>query len=326
VISTHAFRNHRGWLSVGKAIFFRSYLQKKAFTAIILLSLYSCAGDQVVPDDVPNGSGNSAYITKVFDYQYAPGQHASLIPATAKGDEFTGVPWSNGKSFISLGGWGGYIVAGFDHPVSNATGPDLALFTQPSVSSEPGIVYVMADQNQDGQPNDGPWYEIKGSEFENAETIHNYQVTYYKPGPSGYIEWKDNKGKSGTLVPGYQADNWWWSGYGDKSSITFSGVRLPDAYVNTSGTPGVELWMVRTGLFASGYAECYGNNDYNSSLKANLFDISLAVDPSGKPAGLGQISFIKVQSSVFQVAGWLNEISTEISGAADLHLLDKKSF
>ena len=55
-------------------------------------------------------------------------------------------------------------------------------------------------------------------------------------------------------------------------------------------------------------------------------DISNAVDGSGNLANLSKIDFIKVQSGVFQVAGWLNEISTEISGAADLHLLDKDSY
>ena len=84
--------------------------------------------------------------------------------------------------------------------------------------------------------------------------------------------------------------------------------------------------MPRTGLFQFGYAECYDNADYNTLLRANFLDISLAVDAYGKPANLSSVNFIKVQSGVFQSAGWLNEISTEISGAADIHLLDKKSY
>lgn len=326
MITTYALWGCRCWSSVGIPLPVRVFHLKVGFMAIILQALVSCTEEQFVPEETKSTSGQSAFITRVFDYQYAPGQHAYLLPASSKGEDFIGVPWSNGKSFISLGGWGGYIIAGFDHPVSNANGPDIAVFTQPSVASEPGIVYVMADNNMDGLPNDGTWHEIKGSEYNNPETIHNYEVTYFKPGSSGYIDWKDNQGKTGTLVPGFSTDNWWWSGYGDKSSVTFIGQRLPDAYVNTSTTPGTELWMVRSGLFSSGYAECYGNKDYNSSLKANLLDISLAVDPAGKPANLSRVSFIKIQSSVFQVAGWLNEISTEVSGAADVHLLEIKSF
>ena len=293
----------------------------------ILLLVSSCSNSDLnVDNKLAVIAGQSPYISKVFDYQYGPGQHASVFPSTDKGNDFIGEPWTNGKSFTSLGGWGGYITAGFDHAVTNANGPDIAVYTQPSVSSEPGVIYVMADTNNDGLPNDGTWMEIKGSEYGNIETIHNYQVTYYKPAASGYVTWKDNQGKSGSLVPGFSSESWWWSGYGDKSSVAFSGERLPNVYTNTSNDPSVELWLPRTGLFRYGYAECYFNEDYNVKLKANFIDISTAVDADGKPANLAKINFIKVQSSVFQTAGWLNEVSTEISGAADISLLDKKSY
>ena len=102
----------------------------------------------------------------------------------------------------------------------------------------------------------------------------------------------------------------------------FDGVRLPDAYENISTHADTENWVVRSALFSFGYAECYNNLDYNTSLKANLFDISNAVDNAGNKVTLTGIRFIKVQSSVFQVAGWLNEVSTEVSGAADLSLIE----
>ncbi len=293
---------------------------------LVSLILSSCSKDLATDAIGAVTSNQSAYVTKVFDYQYGPGQHANLVLPTEKGKNFVGEPWTNGKTFTSLGGWGGYIVAGFDHPIINTNGSDFAIFTQPSVASEPGVVYVMADSNNDGLPNDGPWLEIMGSEYFHPETTHNYQVTYYKPGTSGYVTWKDNQGKLGELVPGFGADSWWWQGYGDQKSVTFTGERLPDAYQNTSKDPTVELWLPRTGLFRYGYAECYFNEDYNSKLKANFIDISAAVDVTGKPANLTSINFIKVQSSVFQIAGWLNEVSTEISGAADIHLLDKNSY
>lgn len=303
---------------------------KDTFMKVLLLcafiSVSACTNELTDSYSTRLSNGKSPYIARVFDYQYGPGQHAGLIPSNASGNDFIGEPWTNGKSFTSLGGWGGYVVAGFDHAVLNTNGPDLAIFTQPSVSSEPGIVYVMEDSNKDGLPNDGPWYQIKGSEYNNIETIHNYQVTYFKPASSGYITWKDNRGKTGTLTPVFDSGNWWWAGYGEKTSVTFDGDRLPDAYVNTSKDPDSELWMARTGLFEYGYAECYNNTDFNTKLKANLLDISLATDAAGRPANLTQIHFIKVQSSVFQIAGWLNEISTELSGAADIQMLDQKSF
>ncbi len=298
------------------------------FVEIVIFSIAmsSCSNDLGIDNALVLSTNQSPYISKVFNYQYGPGQHASLIPADEKCEDFIGEPWKNGKSYTSLGGWGGYIIAGFDHAVSNTNGPDIAVFTQPSVASEPGVVFVMEDTNSDGLPNDGPWLEIKGSEYSNPETIHNYQVSYYKPDGTGFVTWKDNQGKEGKLVPEFGNATWWWSGYGDKTSISFSGVRLPDAYFNGSKDPAIQFWSTRLGLFKFGYAECYNNEDYNPILKANFLDISSAVDASGIPANLSKINFIKVQSGVFQIGGWLNEISTEISGAADIHLLDKKSY
>ncbi len=264
----------------------------------------------------------SPYIVRVFDYKYGPGQHASMISGDEKGDDFIGQPWSSGKSFVSLGGWGGYIVAGFDHTINNGTDADFAIYTQPGVGSEPGVVFVMKDTNGDGLPNDGNWIELKGSEFNNSETVHNYEVTYYEPVNNGNVTWKDNQENQGELVPLFGTGSWWWSGYGDKTEMKFSGVKLPNAYVNNPEQDGTEHWTLRSGLFSYGYAECYFNTDYNNTLRATLFDISNAVDASGNPVVLAGINFIKIQSGVFQIAGWLNEISTEISGAADLSLLE----
>ena len=267
-------------------------------------------------------SNHSPYITQVFDYQYGPGQNATQITSDCKGGDFIGEPWINSKKYTSLGGWGGYILAGFDHDVRNGDGVDFAIFTQPGPGSEPGIVSVMNDFNNDGIPNDGEWLELKGSEYNHPETIHNYRITYYKPALKGNVTWKDNQGHRGELMPNYGTDTWWWSGNGNKSEVSYDGVRLPNAYVNISADSTIENWAVRKDLFSFGYAECYSNLDYNISLKANLFDISNAVDNSGVKQNLMGISFIKVQSAIFQVAGWLNEISPEISGAADLSLIE----
>ncbi|HEY3389110.1 MAG TPA: PKD-like domain-containing protein, partial [Prolixibacteraceae bacterium] len=206
-------------------------------------------------------SNLSPYITKVFDYQYGPGQHASLIPADWKGSDFVGQPWIGTKRYTSLGSWGGYIIAGFDHPVKNVEGADFAVFTQPGPSSEPAVVYVMNDTNADGIPNDGEWAEIKGSEYNHPETIHDYQVTYYKPVGNGNVTWKDNKGNNGELKPVFESSSWWWSGYGNKTEVVFNGEKLPNAYKNISTQSDIENWIVIPGLFTSGYAECYNNLD-----------------------------------------------------------------
>ena len=75
---------------------------------LLFLFLGSCSNEgQLDLRDV------SAYVTKVYEYKYAPGQHASLISGDWKGNDFIGRPWAEGKTYTSLGGWGGYIVAGF---------------------------------------------------------------------------------------------------------------------------------------------------------------------------------------------------------------------
>ena len=288
----------------------------------IQLKVSNQVGTDVKSITISAYSHSSPYITKIFDYNYAPGQHASIIPANWTGSDFIGQPWTGSKTFTSLGGWGGYIIAGFDHSIKNVTGKDFGVFTQPGPGSEPAVISVMNDANNDGIPNDGDWLEIKGSEYNNPETIHNYQITYLKPTSNGNVTWNDNQGHHGELVPGFSSNSWWWSGYGTKTEVVFTGEKLPNAYQNTANIAGQENWALRAGLFSFGYGECYSNLDYNTSLRANLFDLSDCVDKNGHSVPVSNISFIKIQSGVFQIAGWLNEISTEVSGAVDLSLID----
>ncbi|MEN7547014.1 PKD-like domain-containing protein [Rapidithrix thailandica] len=265
----------------------------------------------------PPTANSSPYITQIFDYQYAPGQHAQSLAAGKDGTDFIG----NTSSYVLLGGWGGYITAGFDHTVANQNSYDFGVYTQPGTGSEPGVVYVMKDLNGDGQPNDGEWYELKGSEFSHQETIRNYEVTYSKPtNASDPVTWQDNQGNSGSLVAGFGSGGatWWWDA--NATQVTFQGTKLPDSHYNANNNGG-QYWTNYPDRFVWGYAENYQGSDHDANLKANLFDISNAVDAQGQPVTLTGIDFIKVQSGVFQVAGWLNEISTEVRGAFDVQLV-----
>lgn len=76
-------------------------------------------------------------------------------------------------------------MAAFAEPVPNTGGYDLYVKgNQFDTSSEPGIVWVSQDANGDGAPND-TWYELRGSEYDNAETIRNYEITYIRPAEAG---------------------------------------------------------------------------------------------------------------------------------------------
>jgi hypothetical protein len=277
---------------------------------LLAILMISCKGSS---SDDPKT--NSAYITKVFDYVYGPGQHA-LIAKPTDISNFTGEP-SNDKSWLYLGGFGGYVVAGFDHDVVNGDSYDFEVYGLQGASPEPGIVYVMPDTNGDGLPND-TWYELKGNQFPN--THRNYWVRYYKAkADSANITWKDSEGTRGELISGYGSNyssGWWWPATkGD--SITFTGSRLPDSYDNMS-TADKQYWVVPHDRFTWGYAKNMYGTDYDSIAGANKFDISNAVDSLGNAVVLKSIRFIKIQTAVLQQAGWLNEVSTEVRGARDL--------
>jgi hypothetical protein len=273
-----------------------------------LVLLFVSCGDKT-PDK------SSAYITTVYQYVYAPGQHAALVKKTDISN-FIGEPTTD-KSFLYLGGFGGYVVAGFDHNVTNGDGLDFEVFALKGASPEPGIVYVMSDTNGDGLPNDA-WYELKGNQFPNSK--RHYWVRYYKAvADNSNITWKDSEGSKGELKSGYgsaYSATWWWPAT-TTDSITLYGTRLPDSYINTSST-SAQNWVVPSTLFTWGYAKNLTGTDYDTDLGANKFDIANAVDSLGSSVNLPHIRFIKIQTSVFQQAGWLNEVSTEVRGAKDL--------
>jgi len=266
-------------------------------------------------NDNPPQNIHSEYITQVFEYVYAPGQHAHL----ASPDDtvyFKGNP-ADHDGWVFLGGFGGYIIAGFDHNIQNHAGADFEVFALSGVSPEPAIVYVMADENNDGLPND-TWYELKGNQIDNSK--RNYWVCYYRSKNSAEnIRWRDSEGESGELLSGYGSPttfSWWWQ-HSAADSITFFGTRLPDSYKN-EGNDESQHWVVPADKFTWGYAKNNYGSDYNRESHSNLFDISNAIDSFGNPVELTEIRFIKVQTAVFQQAGWLNEVSAEVRGAREI--------
>ena len=259
----------------------------------------------------------SPYIRWVFDYKYGVGQHQELA-TVAKAENFRG----EGNDYVLLGGWGGYIVGGFDHAVMNKEGYDFGVYAQRGYGNEPGVVFVMEDANGNGKPDD-VWYELKGSEFEAEGYIQHYELTYYKPNQEDRtakrLRWKDNQNGEGELKAehGEGSHSWWWHNYGDATEVVFSGTKLPTAYsLSEKGIIGSTK-----GRYEWGYAENYDGTDYDSDRALNQFDISNAIDDKGGAVTLKQIHFVKVQTGVFYVAGLFNEISTEVRGAVDLQLI-----
>ena len=288
-------------------------------------------------------SGSSkADWNKVFDYTPAPGQfinetktggfdgtqitpEAAIAYAEARMGEVDrdGNPYPN---WVSLGGFGGYIVVGFDHSINNSGDYDLAILGNSfSGSSEPGIVWVMQDENGDGQPND-TWYELAGSETGKATTIQDYAVTYYRPsGACMPVQWTDNLGNSGEIdyLTQFHRQDYYYPLWIEEDSYTLTGTCLEPRNYDASGNGS--YWV--NAEYDWGYADNFspidrmGEGD-NSNAVANInyFKISNAIDFECQPINLEFIDFVKVQVGVNAKSGWLGEISTEVFGFYDYNM------
>jgi hypothetical protein len=283
----------------------------------------------------------SPYISHVLEYNPAPGQFVNTMPMYELGDTYEtmrrkaeeSISGTN-NTLISLGAWGGYVTFAFDHSVVNK--PDeldffiegnafLSSATQKGGSSEPGIVMVSIDVNQNGQPDD-LFYELAGSEYHNPKTLHHYSLTYHrtpadhvpefeKKSPitdSTYILWTDNQGAEGYVKKNSFHTQDYFPIWLKDSTLTFHGSCLPDNAYDASGNG--TYWVQN--FYGQGYADC----NPNDSVHLNSFDISWAVTEDGEPISLPCADFVRVYTGVSHECGWIGETSTEISHARDLHI------
>lgn len=260
------------------------------------------------------GASSSKYISRVFEYLPAPGQHINQ-PTIGSPEQAQKLVGSTANS-VSLGGFGGYIIFGFDHSVTNKEGYDLGVYGNASGGNfpfaEPGIVMVSQDKNGNGLPDD-EWYELAGSEYSKTTTTKNYEITYTNPKASTNVAWTDNQGKSGEVINiSRGARNYYPLFAANQEKITFKGTLLP----STLGTTG----FVTNAAFEWGYTDSYSIGDNYATNLYNGFDISWAVDKEGKKVTLKTVDFIKVYTAQNVNAGILGEISTDIKGAVDLNI------
>jgi hypothetical protein len=213
-------------------------------------------------------------------------------------------------------GWSLGAVLGYE--VWDATnGSSATSITQATITgnafaswSEPGIVWVQADDNGNGIP-DETWYELLGS-AQNYVT-RRYALTYVRDEQAAgeenefgqiirTIYWTDQRGRVG-IIPGG------WPTVGDDKGIngvagtwiTYTGTLLADSgglYLNSGNAGG------------SGYVDSFGGND--------IFNATSAVKADGTPAGLARFRFIKVQCAYFEYGDAFGERSTEIVSGTGL--------
>lgn len=274
-------------------------------------------------------TGNADW-DRVYEFLPAPGQFVNENYTATTMEE--AVQYAEGRleaqQYVSLGGFGGYIVIGFDHSVENSGSYDFQIIGNSfDGSSEPGIVWVMQDENGNGLPDD-TWYELKGSEYGKPETISDYEVTYYRPSaPQMPVQWTDNFGNSGEIdyLAAFHRQDYYYPAWVEDDTYVLKGTRLePRTEMITEN-----YWV--NNEYEWGYADNFSpidrltdDDNYNAGANANHFRISDAVTFDGQPANLGYIDFIKVVTGVNVKAGWLGENSTEVFGARDYHLVPKE--
>ncbi|WP_345990890.1 cell surface protein [Chryseobacterium sp. Chry.R1] len=284
----------------------------------------------------------SKYIASVLDFRPAIGQFTNEIPEYLAGNTANTMLQKaresligSNSTLISLGGFGGYVVFGFDHTIPNMNGRDFKILGNAfwgnnandprSGSCEPGIIMVAYDRNKNGKPDDNEWYEIAGSEYFKNTTVKNYSITYFKPNETKlpvpgsepwqtdieYIKWQDNQGNTGFKTKNGFHDHSYFPLWISDASYSLSGTKLQNNFYDQSGNGS--YWIGKSYDF--GYADNAPNND-----EASNIDISWAVDKSGKYVKLPGIDFVKVHTGINQEAGWLGEVSTEVAGAYDLYI------
>lgn len=286
-----------------------------------------------------------AHVARVFDYRPAVGQFVNEYPKYEPGDtqedmnrKVLEAIGGDARGLVTLGGFGGYVVVGFDHSIENIAGlRDFRILGNAfEGSAEPGVVMVSHDANQNGLPDD-EWYELAGSAHQEPMTepwlekakaagndirvYRDYEITYHRPEVetaaenAQYIRWEDNQQRSGFKAKNSFHLQSYYPLWINEDYLTFKGTCLPQNGLDSSDEGSYFVCH----KFAFGYAD----NDLNSSLGAT-FDIDWAITADGQKANLTSIDFIKIYTGVNQENGWIGECSTEVSGVEDLHLLGEE--
>lgn len=268
-------------------------------------------------------SASNVRLNKVYEFLAAPGQFVNEGYTANTMEEAISYAESRiidggGNTYLSLGAWGGSVVVGFDHSIDNDGDYNFQIKGNSfNGSSEPGVVWVMQDENGDGLPND-TWFELKGSAYDKSN--RDYFVTYYKPSaPKMAVQWTDSEGNSGTVdyLASFHKQDYYYPNWVTTPSYTIYGTKLP---AQTS-QDGSGLWF--NGSLEWGYADNFSSVDriIPTETTINHFRISNAITWDGKPANLQYIDFIKVQTGVNAKAGILGENSTEVLDFNDYNLI-----
>lgn len=304
-----------------------------AFFAAVLLT--GCNSGEVIV----KGGGSStsgADFDRVYEFVPAPGQfiNESISGYSGESTAAEAVLYAEKRLrsglYLSLGGFGGYVVAGFDHDIANGGGYDLAIGgNQTETANEPGIVWVMPDDNGNGEPDD-TWYELAGSDSgsdgASLGTVRGYEVTYYRPSAAGQpVRWSDNLGATGEIdyIASSHRQDFYYPAWIAEDSYTLSGTLLKARNYDRDGDG--QYWV--NPAYDWGYADNLGSDCIRggsveglpAGMRFTLLKISNAVNADGERVHLDKIRFVKIQTGVNAKSGRLGETSTEVTAIKDYH-------
>lgn len=248
-----------------------------------------------------------AYVSELLEFLPAPGQFINKAPGNLESAE--GIIGKKG-GMVSLGAWGGAATYAFDHTVINVVDSnDIVVYGNAFTNfSEPGIIWVMQDENANGVADD-TWYEIKGNAHSMESSLQNYSITYFRPETDAHdVPWEDNQGNSGVVKKNNFHTQPYYPEWIEEGSYTLSGTVLTNAQIDMSNPS-----YITSGAFEYGYADNTSGGDE--------VDLADAIDANGEPVRLKGIDFIKIQTGIQANMGWLGELSTEITGIADVSML-----
>ncbi|MBI1826759.1 MAG: hypothetical protein HY287_09620 [Planctomycetes bacterium] len=306
---------------------------------LILLAMFAC---------MHGVRAETPFATCVLDYSPAPGQFVNndvfndpdkaLGPPTGGG---TRQP--NNTGVVTLGGFGGSIILGFDHPVKddplNPMGLDAIVFGNASfVAGDPqrrwaecATIEISVDENHNGLPDDR-WYLIPGSHIMNPSqqfTLATWDDDVNDPAhPPADADWipPEETGiwttaafalPSATFAmiplqnPGGSPnfDAIW--GYADHTPTLLLGDTNADDVVDDPLLTPEKFYTHPDDPFTIGITPGSGGGD--------AFDIAWAVDEiTGEQARITQFNFIRITTAVNFVSPLFGEISAEIDAVAEV--------
>lgn len=283
------------------------------------------------------------FASRVIEYQPSPGQlvqnAAFNDPARALGAPIGsggggGLSAPDNTKLVTLGGFGGTITLGFEAPIwhnpHNPRGMDVVVFGNAFFVAgdplrrfaEPGVVEVSRDDNHNTLADDA-WYLIPGSHL--ATTAMRVSRVF------------DAAALSPAWIPAGRSGTWSVQGY-RLPSVPFEArpplVNIDPVQENVWGYADLAPTMVLGDTDGDDIADdaqatpaaFYARADDPRSVGVSpacgggsAISIAWAVHPAtGAPAQLDRVDFIRISTGVDFVDPLLGEMSTEVSGVADV--------